>query len=516
MRLLPKKLKRESKIKIAELKDEIKIRLARKNILPFTTYTKKDYIINWHHRRICEALDRWISGEIKRLMIFMPPQYGKSELATRRLSAYIMGLFPKEHLALGTYSSDLAVKMNRDVQRIIDSDAYKRVFPDVKLSESNVRSASGGVLRNSDIFEIVNHMGSFKSVGRGQGFSGLPAHRLILDDILKDAKEADSFVIRESAWDWVNTVAMSRLQKNGSVLYIGTRWHEDEPAGRFLELQKKNPKADQWSVVSFPAIAEDEPSDCPVLFEDPRSVGEALWPYKESSGELETVKIRNGSMRFSALYQQRPSSVAGNIIARSWFNQVKVLPAKYDELIIVADMAQTANDSSDYCSFQCWGKVGANTYLIGLFRKQMELPEAIREFKTFCATHPKVRRKLVETKSNGHALISSVKNIVSGVIGFSPDKFGSKVQRVKATSPHVEAGNVYVLEEDSHTWVREFLDEICRFPKAKHDDQVDTFSMAHLYWFGDAPEVGEWIEDTDNLGHDNTIIDFDRRNDDLW
>ena len=143
-------------------------------VLEFTTVTKPDYNVNWHHRVLCDYLDRFVSGEIKRLMVFMPPRHGKSELVSRRLPAYILGRDPSAGVIACSYSADLASRMNRDVQRIIDSDAYGRIFPDTRLYGANVRTvAKGTYLRNSDIFEVVNHRGFYRSAGVGGGITGM-------------------------------------------------------------------------------------------------------------------------------------------------------------------------------------------------------------------------------------------------------------------------------------------------------------------------------------------------------
>lgn len=487
------------------LEESLFLERARKSILDFTLYTKPDYILNWHHKAICDALNLWVEGKVKRLMIFVPPQYGKSELASRRLSAYIMGRFPRQHLILGTYSADLSTRLNRDIQRIIDSDEYKKVFPEIRLGGSNVRSLSGGPLRNSEMFEIVEHMGSFKSVGRGQGAAGMPAHRLIIDDIIKDAKEADSPTIRDAAWDWINTVAMSRLQKNGSVLYIGTRWHEDEPAGRFLDLMKKHKNSDQWEVVSFPAICEDESPDYKVMFQDPRFPGEALWPHKESARELEIVKTRTGTIKFSALYQQRPSDLAGNMISRTWFKFYDVLPSRFDSVIITADLAFEGTEKSDPCAFHCWGKLGANTYLLDVREGKFEFKDSLSEFEAFCRANPLASLKLVEKKANGAALLSMVKSKVPGVVGFNPDPHGSKAQRFKSTTPFIEAGNVFFPSNLRAKWSDDVINQMCRFPKAKNDEHVDCYTMTHIFWFLEN-QLADWhVDKTQDIGDTGSL-----------
>ena len=167
----------------AKIKEELQafmeaeaISNARKNILPFVTYTMPEYRVNWHHRIICEYLDRLVRGEIRRLMIFSPPRSGKSELVSRRLPAYALGVDPDEQVIACSYADAFAARMNRDVQRIIDLPLYAEVFPGTKLFGQNIRTVSQNTwLRSSDFFEVVDHRGSYRSAGVGGGITGIGA-----------------------------------------------------------------------------------------------------------------------------------------------------------------------------------------------------------------------------------------------------------------------------------------------------------------------------------------------------
>ena len=165
------------------IKKQAKIQLAQNNLLDFTRYTFPKYQVNWHHRLLANKLDKVVTGEVKRLMIFMPPRYGKTELASRRFPAYILGKRPNSQIIATSYGATLAQDINRDVQRIIDSDLYQEVFPETKLYGKNVRTVSSGTyLRNSEIFEVVNHKGFYKSAGVGGGITGKGFNFGIIDD----------------------------------------------------------------------------------------------------------------------------------------------------------------------------------------------------------------------------------------------------------------------------------------------------------------------------------------------
>ena len=290
----------------SQLYDElIRRRLARESLLDFACYTKPDYEVSWHHRALCAALDRFASGELRRLMVFMPPRHGKSEATSRRLPAYILGRNPDAEIIACSYSADLASRFNRDVQRIIDSPEYQRLFPQTTLHGANVRTVAEGTwLRNSDVFEVVGHRGFYRAAGRGQGITGMGGRFLIGDDLLKDREEADSPAVRDGLWEWYTSTFRTRLAPNGGILLTMTRWNIDDLGGRLLKLAEEDQHADQWTVLRLPAVCE-EPSET-----DPRQPGEALWPGRYPLEELHKIRA-NSQYEWQALYQQRPQPAGG-------------------------------------------------------------------------------------------------------------------------------------------------------------------------------------------------------------
>ena len=456
--------------------DQVKAARARKSLLNFTLYTKPDYQVNWHHEILCSELDKLITGENKRLMVFMPPRNGKSELGSRRFPAYVLGRDPNAQIISTSYSADLSSRMNRDVQRIIDTEEYMRVFPETGLNQSNVRTvAKGNYLRNSDIFEIVGHSGVYKSAGIGGGITGMGLTYGIIDDPIKNRKDAESKTIRESVWDWYTSTFYTRLEKDARILIIMTRWHEDDLAGRLLKLAAEDPEADQWKVISYPAIAEN-----PLIEGDPREEGEALWPEKYSVKDLKKIKAAVGTYEWSALFQQKPSPTAGNILNRGWWKYYKGLPNKFDDMIQSWDCAFKDSQDSDFVVGQVWGRVGANKYLLDQVRGKMDLPSTIQAVRSLSAKWPNARAKLIEDKANGPAVIQMLKNEISGLIPVNPD--GGKVVRATAASPEVEAGNIYLPDPSIAAWVHDFVEEAAAFPNGLNDDQVDCFSQAINYW----------------------------------
>lgn len=289
------------------LKFNARAELARRNFSDFISYTKPDYEFNWHHLMMCDKLQRFTNGEIKKLMIFAPPQTGKSEISTRRYPAFQLGKKPKTKIAICSYSATLAAAFNRDIQRIIDEEKYFDVFPGTILNESNVSTnAQGSFLRNSEIFEIVEHRGFVKTVGVGGSLTGTPIDIGIIDDPFKDREEAMSIRIREKVWSWYTDVFESRLHNDSQQLVCLTRWDQDDLAGRILERD-----GNEWTVVIFPAIKERDNEY------DPRQLGEALWPSKHSLERMERIR-ETSPITFNSLYQQEPKPSTEALVIPEW------------------------------------------------------------------------------------------------------------------------------------------------------------------------------------------------------
>lgn len=455
-----------SSVKLPTLQ-EIRAEKARRGLLDFTLYTFPEYQANWHHVELCNRLDRFVAGEIRRLMVFMPPRYGKSELVSRRLPAFILGKYPDDSVISASYTADLAAMMNRDVQRIIDGDRYPEIYQETKLS-----SGRDGYIRTSELFEILGHKGYYKSAGVGGAITGMGCKWGIIDDPIKNRAEAESETYRKALWDWYTSTFYTRLEKDARILITLTRWHEDDLAGKLLDLARKSPEADQWTVLSLPAIAEENRDPC-----DPRQPGEPLWPDKYSMAELRKTKINVGSYDWTALYQQQPSSPSGNIIDRNWWKYYTQAPAKFDEIIQSWDCTFKDTAGTDFVVGQVWGRVGADKYLLDQVRARMDFTATVAAVISLTAKWPKTTAKLIEDKANGPAVIATLKRKIPGLIPVEPD--GGKVVRARAVSPDIEAGNVWLPEGAEFTG--DFVEECAKFPNGAHDDQVDAMSQALNY-----------------------------------
>lgn len=448
--------------------------LSRRNLSDFTNYTKPDFIEGWFNRIIAKELQQFyfdvMAGKQPRLIIQAPPRSGKSELFSRRFPAWAFGQNPNLQIIAASYSTDLASRMNRDVQRIIDSEEYQGVFPETTLNGKSIATVSGQSLRNSEIFEIVGHAGAYRSAGVGAGITGMGADIGIIDDPVKDAKEANSQTIRDAVWDWYTTTFYTRLSPKSGILLGMTRWHEDDLAGRLLREMAND--GDQWRIVSFPAIAEED--------EEFRLEGEALHPERYDLERLTKIKKAVGSQAWNALYQQRPSSKGGDIIKGAWFKRYSVLP-RMKRIIITADTAQKTKQHNDYSVLLVAG-VGhdGGVYVLDLIRGKWEAPELEQKVSDVWNKYRSmpVHKVYVEDKSSGTSLIQNIQRkqrIPIEGVQVDTDKY----TRVLGVQGYIESGYIY-LPNDAE-WIEDFIKECEAFTATdshKHDDQVDAMVMA--------------------------------------
>jgi predicted phage terminase large subunit-like protein len=468
----------DTKIKL-KLKREKLRRLANSNLYDFINYVKYDYEGNWHHKLIADKIQEFWEHDTKnRLMLFVPPQHGKSEIASRNLPAWVLGINPDTKVAAASYSIDLARSFNRMVQRIIDSNEYKQVFPKTELNSKNVASDSkGNYLRNTEEFEIVGAKGSYKSVGVMGGLSGRAVDLAIIDDPVKDRLEANSQTYRDRIYDWYLNVLETRLHNKSKVLLIMTRWHEDDLAGRLLI---KEP--DQWEVIKIPAIKEANQDY--ITEGDNRKVGEALWESKHSLEKLMRTKHKSESV-FESLYQQNPTPAEGNKIKKEWFEYCheKELPnITWD---IWVDGAYTKNTSNDPTGFVIAGydEKTKKIYIKHAHDSHMEMPKFLSFIKTYADSHGLDRRSRVrfEPKASG----KSMRQMVNSETDLSATEIKSKLiqegkeARIQTAAPRVESGKVVLVKGN---WNDGFVNQICSFPNAPHDEYVDLIGYICDYY----------------------------------
>ena len=376
--------------------------LGERNLLSFTRHTLPSFAPAPFHIAYYEVLTRFAMGEIKKLMITMPPQHGKSEGATRRLPAFVLGQDPDKRIAIVSYNAIKARKFNRELQRIMDDDHYYELFPQTLLAGQASYQEQGrrsrNYARNSDECEIVGYQGSFKTIGVGGSLTGEPVDMLIMDDLYKDASSAWSPVIRQNVADWYDTVASTRLHNDSQQLLVFTRWHMEDLAGRLLEQEGvydpiENPQG--WLLVSFPAIQNRPPSE-----QDPRAEGEPLWPERHSLEKLLEIKGRSPTV-FESLYQQNPQPSQGLMYEE--FTCYTDLPSRSYSVAYI----DAADSGADYLCALFYKEAEDGNYITDVLytKDPMEVTETTL---TYMLQQHQVERCHIESNNGGNLFVSNL------------------------------------------------------------------------------------------------------------
>lgn len=421
--------------------NEVRATLAQRSLLRFTEYTNPQYQRAQHHAQIAAKLEAVERGEIDRLMIFMPPRHGKSELASKRFPAWCLGRNPTRQIIAASYNSDLANDFGRNVRNIVAEPEFGQVFPGVALAADSQAANRMN----------TNHGGAYVAAGVGTAVTGRGAHIALIDDPFKDREEADSERRRNTVWDWYRSTLYTRLMPGGAIVLIQTRWHEDDLAGRLLEQEP-----DQWQVLELPAVSD---------------AGEALWPEWYDRAALDRIKDTIGPREWSALYQQKPQPDEGTFFRREWFQTWGKLPAL--RYYGTSDYAVT-DGGGDYTVHRLWGIASdGDVYRVDGWRGQTTSDQwieakldLIAKYKPLAwfgeggviqkAIEPMLRRRMRER--GVHCRLEWLSSV--------SDK------PTRARSFQAMAATQRVFFEPGAD-----LSEFLVFPAGKHDDDVDTASL---------------------------------------
>ena len=342
--------RKEAERFVSRYRENVIIEAARRRLVNFAAFVNPKLSLQPFHLVYYEILDRFAHGKIKKLIVQMPPQHGKSEGSSRNLPAFLLGLNPDHKVCIGSYSATIARDFNRDVQRIIDTEEYAKVFPKTYLNGSNVVTITSSYLRNSDVFECVGHKGGLRVVGRGGSLTSKTVDISILDDVYKDFAEGNSPVVREAAWRWYTSVVRTRLHNESQELIVFTRWHQDDLVGRIEQSGEKiidvktmddieNVPATTWVRINFEALKEGEPTEL-----DKRQPGEALWEARHSKAKLEAQKKLDPT-QFQCLFQGNPSSAEGRLYSPF---KTYVDKDEYGALVRIGVYVDVADEGDDY------------------------------------------------------------------------------------------------------------------------------------------------------------------------
>jgi len=440
-------------------------RRARNELIPFTLWTFPGYRYARHLGRLAQALEAVECGIIRRLIVTMPPRHGKSELASIRFPAWYLGRNPDRRIILCSYGADLATRFSRHVRAIIESPRFQGVFPGVRLAQDS---------RAVDAWDLAGRRGGMKAAGVGGSLTGHGANLLLIDDPVKNREEADSETVRQSIWDWYTSTAYTRLEEDGAVVVIQTRWHQDDLTGRLLAMQGTDPAADIWHTLHLPALTDD---------------GEPLWPEKYSREDLERIRATAGARDWQALYQGRPAPPEGSIFRLADIRIEDRIPEGL-RWCRGWDLAASARTSADYTVGALCAVDHANTLWIrDIYRRRQTWPETVRDMVALATQEPGVIWAIEQAGFQTAAVQQLVADArFNGICirGIEADR--DKVTRALAWSGRqvrlVRAG-----------WNQELIAEMLAFPNAAHDDQVDAISTAWAGLARLAPPASATIED---------------------
>ena len=452
-----------------------------------------DFKMGKHIKLLCSKLQGVVDGDIKRLMVFLPPRSSKSLICSKLFPAWYIGNFSNHEIMSVSHSDQLASDFGRTVRDIVNTEKFQRIFKGVAL-RSDVKAAGKWK---------TNKNGSYYAAGVRSQVAGRGANIALLDDVMS---EEDSFsqTGRKYIKEWYPAGLRTRLMPNGSIIIINTRYHYDDLCGWLLKQEKT---AEQntypWEVISIPAWLNEEAAE---LLDLP--VGSSYFPEWKSDEILrideQEIRASNGARYWNSLYMQDPSPDDGGIIKKKYIQWWEYEdPPECEFIIQTYDTAFSTSRTADFSVIQTWGifhdydeDEGHSSHLIllGNTRGRYEYPELrriaqdlYREFR------PDVC--IIEKKASGQSLIQDMRRAGLPVLDYLPDK--DKVARVYASTPMMEAGRVWLPK--NKIWADDLFSECMSFPNGSHDDQVDCMTMAVHYmkdsWNLTHPEDPSWEDE---------------------
>jgi predicted phage terminase large subunit-like protein len=454
----------EQELLLAELEklEELKTKKdAQERFIKFVEMVWPTFIAGRHHAIMADAFERVARGELKRLIINMPPRHTKSEFASYLLPAWFLGKYPHKKVIQTSHTAELAVGFGRKVRNLVDSEAYHRIFPDLGLSSDSKAAGRWNTSKGGDYFAI----------GVGGAVTGKGADLLIIDDPHSEQEAALAEVnpdIYDKTYEWYTSGPRQRLQPGGAIIVVMTRWSKRDLTGEILKAAAQR-DGDEWEVIEFPAILP---------------TGNPLWPQFWSLEELSKLKNELPNSKWMAQYQQNPISESAAIVKREWWQTwEEESPPHCDFILQSWDTAFEKTQRADYSACTTWGVFyrdgpdgtpQANIILLNAFRDRMEFPElkrtAVEEYKEW-----EPDSVIIEKKASGAPLIYEMRAMGIPVQEFTPTRGNDKISRLNAVSDLFASGRVWA---PATRWAEEVVDEVAEFPAGSHDDYVDTVSMA--------------------------------------
>tara|TARA_Y100001937_G_scaffold99716_1_gene136274 strand:+ start:1042 stop:2553 length:1512 start_codon:yes stop_codon:yes gene_type:complete len=447
---------------INELEDSESKEKARDSFIGFVKQAWPAFIEGRHHKIMADAFDRVARGDLKRLIVNMPPRHTKSEFASYLLPAWFLGNFPDKKIIQTAHTAELSVGFGRKVRNLVDSDDFKKIFSQVSL-----RSDSKAAGRWS-----TNKGGEYFAIGVGGAVTGKGADLLIIDDphSEQEGQSADPSVF-DKVYEWYTSGPRQRLQPGGAIIVVMTRWHKRDLTGQIIKSSAQRTGSDEWEVIEFPALM---PS------------GKPLWPEFWPQDELDALKNELPAPKWNAQYQQNPTSEEGALVKREWWREWEDDDPPYCEFIIQSwDTAFLKTQRSDYSACTTWGVFympddngmqQANLILMDSHKERLEFPELKKKaYEMWADWQPDAF--VVEAKAAGVPLIFELRQMGIPVAEYTPSRGNDKIARVNAVADLFASGMVWA---PKRRFAEEVIEEFAAFPAGEHDDLVDSSTQALL------------------------------------
>jgi predicted phage terminase large subunit-like protein len=445
-----------------ELHNRKEAKACRDDLIEFCKKMQPDYKVGKHHRILADMLMSIADGTETRTCVNMPPRHGKSQLISIYFPAWFLGKYPNKKVLMVSHTTDLAVDFGRKVRNLIDRPEYKSIFPTVSLALDN--KSAGRWNTNSN--------GEYYACGVGSALAGRGADLLLVDDPHNEQDIINgNYDVFDKAYEWFTYGARTRLMPGGRVAIVQTRWHQDDLTGRVTKDMVQNEQADQYNMVEFPAIIDDNTSHA-----------KALWPEFYNLKALYQTKASMPLFQWNAQYQQNPTAEEASVVKREWWKiWKKDEPPDCEYIVMTLDAAAETHNRADFTAITTWGvfmneEVDAyNIILLNAIKKRVEFPELkILAFEEWNEWEPDAF--IVEKKSAGTALYQELRRTGIPVQEYTPHRgSGDKLARLNSVADIIKSGLVWVPE---FRWAEEVVEEVAGFPFMSHDDLVDTTVMA--------------------------------------
>ena len=435
---------------------------AREGFMPFIKKVWPAFIEGRHHKIMAESFERVVNGDLKRLIINMPPRHTKSEFASYLLPAWFLGQYPEKKIIQTAHTAELSVGFGRKVRNLVDSEDYKEIFPELGLRADSKAAGRWSTSKGGEYFAI----------GVGGAVTGKGADLLIIDDphSEQEGQSADPAVF-DKVYDWYTSGPRQRLQPGGAIIIVMTRWHKRDLTGKIIKTSVQREGMDEWELIEFPAIM---PS------------GNALWPEFWSLTELEALRSELPAPKWQAQYQQDPSSEESALVKREWWKKWEdEIPPPCEFIIQSWDTAFLKTQRADYSACTTWGVfyhpdeqgvTQPNIILLDAFKDRLEFPELKKcAFEFYNEFEPDAC--IVEAKAAGTPLIFELRAMGIPVSEYTPSRGNDKISRVNAVSDLFASGIVWCPET---RFAEEVIEEFASFPAGEHDDLVDSSTQALL------------------------------------